>query len=197
METSEKSSLRRQVLALRANISQKERKKAEILLTERIIGHQWFYRSDILLGFVSYGTEISTLEILKEALRQKKKVYVPKVSEKNQALDASGELEMIFYRIFSMDELVPGYKGIPEPKGDSEAYVYQMEKDIRTLLLMPGAAFDPFGNRIGYGGGFYDRFLADKEDLRLCSIAVGFKCQMVEQIPVEEHDVKPYQIICV
>lgn len=192
-----KSSLRKQVLALRAEISPKERKKAEILLTERIIGHQWFYRAELLLGFVSYGTEISTLEILKEALRQKKKVYVPKVSEKKPEQAASGELEMIFYRIFSMDELVPGYKGIPEPKGDSEAYVYQMEKDIRTLLLMPGAAFDPFGNRIGYGGGFYDRFLADKKDLRLCSIAVGFKCQMVEQIPVEEHDVKPYQIICV
>ena len=94
-----------------------------------------------------------------------------------------------------MDELVAGYKGIPEPKGDSEEYVYPMEGN--TLLLMPGVAFDPFGNRMGYGGGFYDRFLADKEDLRLCSIAVGFQCQMVEQIPVEAHDVKPYQIICV
>ncbi len=195
METEEKSRLRKEVLALRASISPEERKRAEILLTERIVGHQWFYRADTLLGFVSYGTEICTTEILKEALKQGKKVYVPKVSGKKEKPDAHGDLDMIFYRIFSMDELVTGYKGIPEPKGDSEKYIYPMEGN--TLLLMPGVAFDPFGNRMGYGGGFYDRFLADKEDLRLCSIAMGFQCQMVEQIPVEAHDVKPYQIICV
>lgn len=195
METEEKSRLRKEALALRASISPEERNRAEILLTERIVGHQWFYRADTLLGFVSYGTEICTTEILKEALKQGKKVYVPKVSGKNEKPDAHGALDMIFYRIFSMDELEPGYKGIPEPKGDSEEYVYPMEGN--TLLLMPGVAFDPFGNRMGYGGGFYDRFLADKEDLKLCSIAVGFQCQMVEQIPVEAHDVKPYQIICV
>lgn len=190
-----KSELRKKVLALRAGLPLEERKKAEILLTERIVGHQWFYRADNLLGFVSYGTEICTTEILKEALRQGKKVYVPKVSEKNEKSDAHGELEMLFYRIFSMDELVAGYKGILEPKGDSEKYIYPMEGN--TLLLMPGAAFDPFGNRMGYGGGFYDRFLADKEELRLSSIAVGFKCQMAEKLPVEEHDVRPYQVICV
>lgn len=195
MEIGAKSRLRKQVLALRNSLSEEKRKRSEILLTERIVGHQWFYRADMLLGFVSYGTEICTIEILKEALRQGKKVYVPKVSEKKKKPDAHGELDMLFYRIFSMDELEPGYKGIPEPKGDSEEYVYPMEGN--TLLLMPGVAFDPYGNRMGYGGGFYDRFLADKEDLRLCSIAVGFQCQMVEQIPVEANDVKPYQIICV
>lgn len=195
METNEKSKLRKEVLALRAALSLEERNKAEILLTERIVGHQWFYRADILLGFVSYGTEISTIGILNEALRQGKRVYVPKISEKIGQFSEYGKLDMLFYRIFSMDELSPGYKGIPEPKGDSEKYVYPMEGN--TLLLMPGVAFDAFGNRMGYGGGFYDRFLADKEVLRLSSIAVGFKCQMVEQIPVEEHDVRPYQVICV
>lgn len=195
METSAKRELRKQILALRASLSREKQKEAKVLLTERIVGHQWFYRADALLGFVSYGTEICTIEILKEALRQGKKVYVPKILKKTEQLSAHGEMEMVFYRIFSMDELAPGYKGIPEPKGDSEEYIHPMEGN--TLLLMPGVAFDPFGNRMGYGGGFYDRFLADKEDLRLCSIAVGFKCQMVGQIPVEEHDVRPYQIICV
>ncbi len=86
METEEKSRLRKEVLALRASISPEERKRAEILLTERIVGHQWFYRADTLLGFVSYGTEICTTEILKEALKQGKKVYVPRYQERKKSL---------------------------------------------------------------------------------------------------------------
>ena len=61
---------------------------------------------------------------------------------------------------------------------------------------MPGAAFDGYRNRLGYGKGFYDIFRADKDALRRRSIAVGFKCQIVERIPEREGDVKPYQILC-
>lgn len=184
MDDFTKKELRREVIRRREALSEEERVRAALLLTERIAGHQWFYRADILLGFVSYGSEIDTCGILSEALMRGKKVFVPKVE---------GE-ELVFYRIGSLEELLPGYKGIPEPKGDTERYVYP-EKN--TLLLMPGVAFDPYGNRMGYGRGFYDRFLADKEALQLASIAVGFRCQMVEQVPVEEHDIRPYQVICV
>jgi 5-formyltetrahydrofolate cyclo-ligase len=65
------------------------------------------------------------------------------------------------------------------------------------LLLMPGVAFDVYGNRMGYGKGFYDRFLRDKELLQTFSIAIGYKCQRVDFIPVEEHDLKSYQVILV
>ncbi len=183
MET--KKELRRKVLGLRGALSGEERGRAEILLTERVLGHQWFYRAEVLLGFMSYGTEIATREILLEALKRGKKVYLPKVEGK----------EMSFYRITSLEELTEGYKGILEPEGTSEKYSGSGEE--RVLLLMPGAAFDLYGNRMGYGGGFYDRYLSDKEELRLHSIAVGFRCQLVERLPVEEHDVKPYQVICV
>ena len=59
------------------------------------------------------------------------------------------------------------------------------------------AVFDKMRNRIGYGKGFYDRFLADKENLQLRAIGVGFACQLVEELPSEAWDIKPYQVICV
>lgn len=159
-------------------------------MTERILGHQWFYGSDIFLCFVSYGSEIATQELLQEALRLGKKVYVPKVT------NVSDDSKMHFFRMTDLSELSEGYKGIPEPTGFTEKYEYRAEEAEKTLLLMPGAAFDGFRNRLGYGKGFYDSFLADKEALQLRTIAVGFRCQMVEEIPAREGDIKPCQVIC-
>ncbi len=184
---SEKKVLRKQVLEQRDALSHKERRQASVLLTERICGHQWFYLADTILGFVSYGSEIDTTDILQEALIKGKKVYVPKVT---------GE-DMIFYRIQSLDDLVEGYKGIREPVGDTDSYVYEPSEADKVLMLMPGAVFDLQKNRIGYGKGFYDRYLSDKQDLVCRTIAVGYRCQLVEEIPTQEWDIKPYQVICV
>lgn len=184
---SEKSKLRKEVLAVREALTMEERKKAAFLLTERILGHQWFYLSEIVLGFVSYGSEIDTGEILEEALRKGKKLYVPKVE---------GE-DMVFYRIFSLNELTEGYKGILEPEGTTEMFRYEEQAADKALMLMPGAVFDRQCNRIGYGLGFYDKYLADKEALQLRTIAVGFQCQLLHNIPAGAEDIKPYQVICV
>lgn len=202
-----KKEIRRESLKRRNKLTSLERERATMLLTEKILGHQWYYLSDTILGFASYGSEIDTSEILEDALQKGKKVYLPKVI---------GE-DMIFYRIQSMDDLQEGYKGIPEPVGDTEIFDFEVlynkhvvkencnnvnvstRKDAseNVLMLMPGAAFDMQRNRIGYGKGFYDRYLQDKEELQLRTIAVGFQCQMVEEIPADEFDIKPYQIICV
>lgn len=182
--------IRRQALYARDHLSPEERRRGSLLMTERILGHQWFYKSDIILCFVSYSSEIDTHELIKEALRLGKKVYVPKVTM------ASEKAEMHFYRLTGMSELSAGYKGIPEPTGLSEEYIYRAAEAEQTLLLMPGAAFDGYRNRLGYGKGFYDSFLEDKSALQLRTIAVGFQCQMVEKIPEREGDIKPYQVIC-
>lgn len=180
------------MLAARDGLDEEMRKRAGILLTERILGHQWFYRSEILLGFASYGSEINTYEILGEALKAGKKVYLPKV-----LTETHGEPEMAFLRIDSLQELRPGYRGIPEPFGQTPEYRYAAEEAERTLMLMPGVAFDGYRNRIGYGKGFYDRYLADKPALWVRTIAVGFRCQMLEgELPHEEEDIRPYQVIC-
>lgn len=231
-----KKEIRREMLRRREALTEAQRREAAVLLTERILGHQWFYRSDILLGFAAYGSEISTEEILREALRQGKRVYLPKVltqEERQAALSETvrsqeeqtilpatardrGERQAVsreitahredqlrkirrmeFYRINSLADLQSGYRGIPEPPWNGERYVFGAGEEDRVLMLMPGVAFDPYRNRLGYGGGFYDRYLADKEELRLRTIGAGFRCQMTELLPAEESDIKPYQVICV
>lgn len=187
----EKRIIRKERLAVRDKLSTAERERGNLLLTERILGHQWFWQAQYLLCYVSYGSEISTWDILREALEKGKKVYVPKV------LKDSEISEMCFYRICGLDELAEGYRGIPEPDGLSEVYRYSEETAKRTLMLMPGVAFDEFGNRLGYGKGFYDRYLAEKPILQQRTIAVGYRCQRGEALPVSDTDVRPYQVICV
>ena len=183
----EKRKIRKEILVKRASIPSEKRRLADMFIADRIIGHQWFYRAQVVLGFVNYDSEISTKEILEETLLKGKKLFLPKIE---------GDV-MIFYLVESLDDLTEGYKGIPEPKGDTQVFDYEYYKDSRILILVPGVAFDIYGNRMGYGKGFYDRFLADKELLQTYSIAIGYKCQQVEILPVDKHDIKPYQIILV
>lgn len=158
-------------------------------MTEAILGHQWFYRAQNVLLFVSYGSEIDTTDLLQEALRMGKKVFVPKVCEDT----------MEFYRIDGMEELMEGYKGIKEPSRLTPERRYtekeRLEAGETVLMIMPGACFDKKRNRIGYGKGFYDKYLSDKPDLLTYTIAVGFSCQEFEDLPYEENDIKPYQVI--
>ncbi len=188
---SAKREIRKEALARREGLGEAERERGRLLLTEKLLGHQWFYGSDMILGFASYGSEIDLWELLQEALRMGKRVFLPKVTKEGPAA------RMRFFRVRGREELVKGYKGIPEPSEGSEEYVYSEAAVRRTLMLMPGVAFDLYKNRIGYGKGFYDRFLADKEALQLRTIAVGYRCQLVDRIPQEEGDVRPYQVICV
>ncbi len=184
-----KKEIRRRVLALRDSLGDRERENAAGLLTARILEHPWFDRCRNFLCYVSYGSEISTETLIAEALRLGKTVYVPKV------LQRTTEPDMEFYRIFSKEDLVLGYKGIMEPTGQTQRYVYSPERAKETFLLMPGVAFDGEGNRIGYGKGFYDRYLRERSMLQEVAIGVGYSCQLVEQLPSEEHDVRPAQIL--
>ena len=112
----EKRKIRKEILLKRGALPIEQRKLADMVIADRIIGHQWFYRADILLGFVNYDSEISTQEILLEALKKGKKLFLPKIE---------GE-DMFFYLISSLDELIEGYKGILEPKGDTERFSYSL-----------------------------------------------------------------------
>lgn len=181
----QKRQIRKAVLTLRDSLCDREREGAARLLTARILEHPWFSRCEYFLCYVSYGSEISTKELIAEALRMGKAVYAPRV------LQEASEPRMEFYRIFSEEELLAGYKGIREPTGQTQRYEYSPERAERTLLLMPGVAFDGSRNRIGYGKGFYDRYLKERSRLQETAIGVGYTCQLVERIPLEENDVRP------
>ena len=182
--------IRHNALKARDALNPEERRKGSLLMTERILGHQWFYRSDIILCFASFGSEIDTFELINEGIHMEKRIFLPKVT------NVSEKWEMCFRRLLDWSELSVGYKGILEPPENAEEYVYLAAEAERTLMLMPGVAFDAYRNRLGYGKGFYDGFLAKKDALQLRTIAVGFQCQMVDLIPEREGDIRPYQIIC-
>ncbi len=187
MEMEKKKEIRKRVLAKREALTPAERYRSAVLVTDRILDHHWFNNAEYLLLFASYGSEISTDALFQEALKKGKRVYMPRVE---------GEV-MEFYRIASKEELVAGYKGIFEPDGMSEKFLYSeafRQNPDEVLMIMPGAAFDPKRNRIGYGKGFYDKYLADKQELH--TIAIGFDCQMVDCINTDENDIKPMQVIC-
>lgn len=226
--TAEKKRIRRKMLTLRDALTEQEQQRASCLITERLLGHQWFYRTESLLCYVSYGSELDTRELIGEALRLGKQVYVPRVGE-NRRMD--------FFRIGALEELQPGFHGILEPPGSAPGFMKEQSKageddravpksanlprqEGQTLMLMPGVAFDRYGNRLGYGGGYYDRYLAAHpqfqtrlsqreinrseamgDDLgcsvRAYTIAIGHNCQLVEALPTEETDRRPCQVILV
>ena len=184
-----KKEIRKQILQKRDALSLQERMKKSKRIAEFVISAEAFQNSDIVLLFVSYKSEVDVTSIIQEAFKKKKQVYVPKVIGS----------EMEFYSISSIDELEEGYYGIKEPKiEDAKKFIPQEEK---IFMLLPGVAFDRNGNRIGYGKGFYDRFLQKLEKnvltSNLCKMAVAFSCQIVDngRIMGEEHDIIPNYIV--
>lgn len=100
---------------------------------------------------------------------------------------------MDFYAIHDLKECAPGYMGIPEPPLDAAPFVFKEEQKEEVLMILPGLAFDERGKRLGYGGGFYDRFLKEH---KLCTkMGIGFEFQCVEKVPGNEQDIDVDMIV--
>ena len=125
-----------------------------------------------IYGYLPYNQEVRTVPMLEQALRDGKKVAVPKVY---------GD-EMKFLYLDDLTKVAKGYAGIPEPIADEP-----VADDKTALVLMPGLAFDPQGHRIGYGGGFYDKFLAAEPNHP--TLALCYEFQMLPKLDTEEHDI--------
>ena len=184
-----KEDYRKLALERRNRLTQEEHiDKNRKIIVELMATENW-NKAERVLIYCSYLTEVSTKEVITVALRARKKVYCPKITdEKNK--------QMEFYRIYSQRDLKPGFKGIPEPV-TQEQYITDDFADSEkgaTLVILPGTAFDHKGNRIGYNGGYYDRYL-----MRIpyaSKVAVAFSCQIFgETLPVEPYDVKADMII--
>ena len=125
-----------------------------------------------IYGYLPYNQEVRTVPMLEQALKDGKRVAVPKVY---------GE-EMKFLYLDDLTKVEKGYAGIPEPIADEP-----VADDETALVLMPGLAFDPQGHRIGYGGGFYDKFLAAEPNHP--TLALCYEFQMLPELHTEEHDI--------
>ena len=181
----DKRSIRQAVLVGREQISPAERIRMSEQITEMVRRQEAYRAAEDVLCFVSYGSEVVTDDLIEQALREEKRVYVPSVTD-------AGSGAMEFVRITGLQELVEGYKGIREPvSGD----VYAPDCTRQALMILPGVAFDRQGHRIGYGGGFYDRYL--ERIHKICpmkTIAIGFQIQIVDWIEPGEYDM-PYDVL--
>lgn len=179
--TEKRKAIRRQRLAGRAALSPEERQKADREMAGLLFSCPAWETAETVFCYVSFRDEADTFRILREALKRGKKAAVPHVEGKHR---------MEFYYIHSIDELSPGYMGIPEPSGAADRKAVPAKND---LVVMPGAAFDLSGARLGYGAGFYDSYLSKYPDCR--KLALAYSVQIEEQIPPEPHDIPVEMII--
>ena len=173
-----KSELRQTLKRQRAAVSDKLRKDAAI--HHRLASSKEYQNAESVLIYASLGDEIETDTIIRRALSDGKSVAVPLCK------DNSGHMD--FYLIHSLDELREGAFHIREPDTNLHKRLEVFEK---TIIIVPGLAFDRNGFRLGYGGGYYDRFLSDHS---LCSIGLCYDEMLQEKLPRETYDL-PVDIV--
>lgn len=177
----DKIMLRKERLALIKKLSNIERERKTEAIHKKI-KHTWDWEIAKVIGVtISINHEIDTYRLIESAWRANKKIVIPKTSPKQKLMD--------FYLLTSFDQLEDASFGLKEPK---ENVCKKVRKEEIDLLIVPGVVFDHKGFRVGYGGGFYDRFLTDFNGR---TAALAYECQVVERVPREGHDIAVNQVI--
>lgn len=169
---------RRVVLRKRNRLSKEEIAEKSKIIKEKLFNSEEYKKAKTIMFYVSFGSEVSTIDMIKESLKNNKIVCVPVVKEKS----------MIPSIIKGIKELNKKniYK-IPEP-----SRINKIKKEDIDLIIVPGVAFDKQSRRIGYGKGYYDKFL---KDFKGKTIGLAFKLQILEIIPKDEWDIKLDKVI--
>lgn len=207
-QTAAKKRFRREALTKRDGLTAEQRRNYSGRIIKKLIDLPCYVNADAILTYVSFRSEVDSFPLIERAFADGKAVFAPKVLGK----------EMDFFRMYSLADLTEGYRGILEPScGCSYDERNTDQVSQSTLICLPGAAFDRARHRIGYGGGFYDRYLsrflqdgvnmdavvqprADTDTAghlqrKVTTAALAYDCQIFEEIPWETHDIRPAHII--
>ncbi|MBE7001567.1 MAG: 5-formyltetrahydrofolate cyclo-ligase [Ruminococcaceae bacterium] len=168
----DKKALRQQIRQRKQAMTQEEIVLRSEKLKQLFVTSAAYQNAKTVYGYLPYNQEVRTVPILQQALRDGKRVAVPKIY---------GDT-MKFLYLDDLSKVEKNAMGIPEPVADEP-----VAEDKTALVLMPGVAFTKNGDRIGYGGGFYDRFLADEPAHPTLALCYDF--QIVESLPTEEFDI--------
>ncbi|MBR7122861.1 MAG: 5-formyltetrahydrofolate cyclo-ligase [Oscillospiraceae bacterium] len=168
----DKKALRQKIREQKRAMTQQQIDEASQRLTELLLATPQYQEAKTVYGYLPYNQEVRTYALLEQALADGKRVAVPKVY---------GE-EMEFIYLSDLTAVEKGYSGIPEPIADEP-----IANDPTALVLMPGLAFDKQGHRIGYGGGYYDKYLSREPGHP--TIALCYEFQLLPQIDTEEFDI--------
>lgn len=168
----DKKELRRQIREQKRAMTEAEITAASRRLGELFLNCRQYQEAKTIYGYLPYNQEVRTVPMLEQAMKDGKRVAVPK---------CYGE-EMRFIYMDDLSKVEKGYANIPEPIADDP-----VADDETALVLMPGMAFTKDGKRMGYGGGFYDKFLAAEPNHPTVALCYAF--QMVEDLPTEDYDI--------
>ena len=169
-----KKQIRQILLEKRNALEEKEVKVNSRHIVEEIIASEEYQVCKQLFLYSPKGNEIDLSDLFSIALKDKKAIAFPKVMSKE---------EIAFYRVTTLSDLQEGIFGVFEP--DTRGGLMACSKE--TLMIIPGIAFDQEGTRIGFGAGYYDRYLS--KNIPLASFGVAYSWQIFDQLPKEEYDI--------
>ncbi len=167
-----KQELRQAIRARKRAMTEEDILRRSEILAEKFARSNAYRAAKTIYGYLPYNQEVRTVPMLRRALEEGKRVAVPKVY---------GD-DMKFIYLDDLSQVAKGYAGIPEPVADGP-----VAQDETALVLMPGLAFDRAGHRIGYGGGFYDKFLA--KEPHHPTVALCYDFQVMDRLETEEFDI--------
>lgn len=171
--------LRKETLIQRDMLSADERNGRSSMILRSLLEQDFFQSAETFFCYVNFRSEVATRVLIETLLQTGKKVVVPVtlLQDKN----------LLAVSITNPDrELAPGYCSIPEPIVEiREKQV--LSPDIIDIIFLPGSVFDERCGRMGYGGGYYDRFVSQKAPQAL-RVGLAYEVQMVKQAPLQAHD---------
>ncbi|MEF9916190.1 MAG: 5-formyltetrahydrofolate cyclo-ligase [Lachnospiraceae bacterium] len=171
MET--KKEIRVRIIEARKTLTDKEQKIKSMQICDKVISHPWYTNAKEVYCYMNTPFEVQTELLIRDAWKKGKRVGIPKIQNHT----------MKFYYISHMQDVEKGKYNILEPT------TKELANNPEALIVMPGVAFDKERNRIGYGGGYYDRYLK----LHPCgqTIALSYEIQCVSHISAEAFDCRP------
>ena len=168
----DKTALRNSIRARKRAMTEEEIVSRSEALAQQFYASEAYKNAKTIYGYMPYNQEVRTIPMMEQALKDGKRVAIPK---------CYGDT-MKFIFIDDLSKVEKGYANIPEPIADEP-----VANDTTALVLMPGLAFDPQGHRCGYGGGFYDKFLAAEPNHP--TLALCYEFQMLPHLETEAHDI--------
>ncbi|MEN2998148.1 MAG: 5-formyltetrahydrofolate cyclo-ligase [Brevinematia bacterium] len=169
-----KGSIRRLLLSRRNSVPILEQVSLSESIHRRLLLTEYWKSSKSVMLYVSIGSEVMTLRLVTYVLEDGKVLILPKVRGR----------EILPVAVTSKFKLVSGFRGILEPEGG------EVFDSVIDIAIVPVVGFDENGHRLGYGGGFYDRFLAKNLERIKLKVGLAYECQKVNLLPYEDRDVK-------
>ena len=178
----DKKEIRKNMISKRDNILKEAKEIMDKNIILKLKESEYYKKSKNIFIYLGFGSEIDTMSYIQEFINEGKHIFIPRTDIKTKKMEA--------VEITSLEGLKENKYGILEPDDSKEEFC----KNNLDLIILPGVAFDLVGKRIGYGGGYYDRYL-ENIDKKIIKVALIYDFQLLENVPAEEHDIKADYII--